>query len=47
MWCNHPFSQRNKTRERALGVGVGVDREGVRVEQNLKKEVGNIGEGSS
>ena len=26
MWCNHPFSQRSKTTERAVGVGVGGDR---------------------
>ena len=28
MWCNHPFSQRNKTIERAVGVVVGEDRKG-------------------
>ena len=27
MWHNHPFSQRNKTTERAVGVGVGCKRE--------------------
>ena len=27
MWHNHPFSQRNKTTERAVGVGVGGKRE--------------------
>ena len=27
MWHNHPFSQRNKTTERTLGVGVGGHRE--------------------
>ena len=27
MWCNHTFSQRNKTAERAVGMGVGGDRE--------------------
>ena len=35
MWGNQPFSQRNKTTERAVGLEVGGDREGV--EQNLKK----------
>ena len=28
MWWDHPFSQRNKTTERTVGVGVGGDREG-------------------
>ena len=28
MWCNHSFSQRNKTTERAVGVGIGGDWEG-------------------
>ena len=36
MWCDHPFSQKNKTIERAVGVGVGGDRERG-VGQNLKK----------
>ena len=27
MWRDHPFSQRNKTTERAVGVGVGGDKE--------------------
>ena len=47
MWRDHPFSQRNKTTERTLGVGVAVNREmGGGSGQNLKKggEVGNIGE---
>ena len=26
MWWDHPFSQRNKAIERAVGVGVGGDR---------------------
>ena len=26
MWRNHPFNERNKTTERAVGVGVGGDR---------------------
>ena len=30
MWCDHPFSQRNNTTERAVGVGFGGDR-GLRV----------------
>ena len=25
MWCDHPFAQRNKTTERAEGLGVGED----------------------
>ena len=25
MWCDHPFSQRNRTTERKVGVGVGND----------------------
>ena len=28
MWWDPPFSQRNKTTERTVGVGVGDDREG-------------------
>ena len=27
MWCDHPFSQRNKTAERTVGLGVGGDRQ--------------------
>ena len=27
MWPNHPFSHRNRTMERTVGVGVGGDRE--------------------
>ena len=47
MWRDHPFSQRNKTTERAVGVGVGVSMV-AGVGQNLKKRdrgggVGNIG----
>ena len=34
MWHNHPFSQRNKTTKRA--VGVEVDVQGVGLGQNLK-----------
>ena len=36
MWPDYPLSQRNKTTERAVGVGFGDDRTGG-VEQNLKK----------
>ena len=36
MWRDHPFGQRNKTTERAVGVGVGGDRGGG-IGQNLKK----------
>ena len=41
MWRDHPFRQRNKTSERAVGVRVGGDRErgGGGVGPNLKKEV--------
>ena len=27
MWCDHPFSERNKTAERTVGLGVGGDRQ--------------------
>ena len=27
MWCNHSFSQRNKTAERPVGMGIGGDRQ--------------------
>ena len=27
MWRDHPFSHRNKTTERAVGLGIGGDRE--------------------
>ena len=45
MWGDHPFSQRNMTTERTMGVGVGGDREvrgggGRGVAQNLKKGIG-------
>ena len=43
MWCNHPFSQANKTIQRAVGVELGGNKEERKVAQNLKKEVGNIG----
>ena len=26
MWCDYPFSQRNRTTERMVGVGAGGDR---------------------
>ena len=43
---NHPFSQRNKATERALGVGVGGYRGREGFFQNLKRgEVGKIGGG--
>ena len=39
MWCRHLFSQRNKTTERAVRVGIGSDKEdGGEGGQNLKKE---------
>ena len=37
MWCDHPFSQRNKITERAVGVSVGDDMERWRVGENVKK----------
>ena len=27
MWCDHPFSQRNKETERTFGLGIGGDME--------------------
>ena len=40
MWRNHPFSQRNKTTERELGMGVGGGREiGGGVDKIKKGEV--------
>ena len=27
LWCDHPFSQRNRTTKRTVAVGVGGDRE--------------------
>ena len=51
MWHDHPFSQRNRTTERSVGLQVGGDREmggGEGVGQNLEKGggVGNIGGGA-
>ena len=46
IWRNHPFIQRNRTTEGAVGVGVGGKMQGeVVVGQNLKNEwgPGNIG----
>ena len=45
MWHNNPFSQRNKTTKRAVGVEVGGEGWwGLGVGQNLiKAGVGNIG----
>ena len=41
---DHPFSQRNRTMERTVGVGNGSDRKVDGIGQNLKKrERGNIG----
>ena len=44
MWCDHPFSQRNRITDRTVGVEVGSDREVERGEwgwggggQNLEK----------
>ena len=39
MWCDHPLSQRNKT-GRAVGVGVGGNREGAEGGKKLKKRGG-------
>ena len=33
MWQNHPLSQRNKTTERTVGVGVGGDKCGERLDK--------------
>ena len=44
MWRDHPFGQRNKTTERAMGVGVCGDRRG-EVGQNLKKKGGQAIQG--
>ena len=43
MWCDDPFSQKNKTTERAMGVGAGVggNREGG-FDKILKWWFGNI-----
>ena len=41
MWRHHPFSQRNKTTERTVGLGVDGDRKvgkGGEVGQSFKKE---------
>ena len=54
MWCDHPFSQRNRTAEKTVGVVVGGDREVCVFAcvwegggQNLKNVVGNIREDRS
>ena len=39
MWYDNPFSQRNKTPERAVGGG-GWRQQGKRIGQNLKKGAG-------
>ena len=38
MWCNHPFSQRNKATEKAVEVEVGDDGDG-----QTKFEKGGVG----
>ena len=38
MWHDHPFSQRNKTTETAVGWGLEAARKGKGVGQNLKKK---------
>ena len=43
LWHNHPFSQRNKTTEWAVGVEVGGDREGRSWTKLEKVGVGNLG----
>ena len=46
MWHDHPFSQRSKTTERAVGVGVGGDREEEGGWTKFEKgRVGNVGGG--
>ena len=46
MWRDHPFSQRDKTTERAVGLEVGGDRERG-VGQIWKGGIGNMGGMSS
>ena len=43
MWCNHLFSQKHKTRRRAVWVEVGGYGEVVGGRQDLKKMIGNKG----
>ena len=42
MWHDHQFSQRNRTTEGTVGVGVGGDRELGGGGQNVKRGVKNI-----
>ena len=42
-WHDHPFSQRNKTVERVVGIGVGGNREGGRWTKFEEKKVGGGG----
>ena len=46
MWHDHPFSQRNRTLERPLGVGLGGDRVGVCRGEGWKKLEKKEGEAS-
>ena len=46
MWHDHPFSQRNRTLERPLGVGVGGDRVAVYRGEGWKKLEKKEGEAS-
>ena len=39
-WCDHPFSQRNKTTKRAVGMKVGGV--GLGLDRNWKRRIGNI-----
>ena len=46
MWRDHPFSQRNRTTERTVGLGFESDKEvggDGGIKQNFKKGVDNIG----
>lgn len=43
MWCNPPFSQKRKTRKRAVWVEAGGYGERVGGRQDLKKVIGNKG----
>ena len=45
MWCNHPFSQGNKTTKRVVWVGIGDNRErrGGSGQNLIKGGLGNIG----
>ena len=47
MWCDHPFSQRNKKTERTVGLGATGKGESGWTEFEKNVGVGNIGVGRS